>query len=496
METRASHLAAGLYGQGLRRGDHVGLYLMNGPKYLESFIALIKIGAVPFNVNYRYGFEELKYLFGNADAKAVIHGAEFTPLVERLMAALPKLGISVGVDDGQGIAHSGLDYETLMHSGDFDAAYDRDETDYLLQYTGGTTGMPKGVMWPHKAFFYACLGGGGLYQRKPPIKAFEEQAEIAETMYPWRLMPLAPLMHGAAIWSALTALLGGVTIVLDPLRGGFNAEHIWEQAEREGINSIQIVGDAMAVPLLEALKVNPGRWDLTRFMHLGSGGAVFSGHVKEAFKGPIPNIMITDGMGTSETGISGMAAPVKEGGFMRLPVDDNQTVISSGRIVDVGEVGYLARSGHTPIGYYGDSEKTAEIFQEIGPKLWVLTGDEARLDDDGMMTIFGRGSTCINTGGEKVYPEEVEEVLRAHPSVHDAAVVGLPDPKWGQAVNAVISLSQAEAPPALDEVKEFCRDKLAGYKLPKSLKVVPDIQRSPAGKQDYKWAKSVFTEAN
>lgn len=496
LDNRSTRLAAGLYGQDIRRGDHVGLYLMNGPEYLESFIALIKIGAVPFNVNYRYGFEELKYLFGNADAKAVIHGAEFSPLVERLMAELPKLHISVGVEDGQDLAHAGRDYAELMRSDGAAAVYERDEADYLLQYTGGTTGMPKGVMWPHKAFFYACLGGGGMYQRKPPIELPSEQGDTAESMYPMRIMPLAPLMHGAAMWAAWTALLGGVTIVLDPLRGGFDAQRIWDRVEREGVNSIQIVGDAMAVPLLEALETNPKRWDLSRFMHLGNGGAVFSQHVKDAFKGPIPNIMITDGMGTSETGISGMAAPVKQGGFMRLPIDAYQTVISDGRVVEVGEVGYLSRTGHTPIGYYGDPEKTSEIFQNIEGTLWVLTGDQARLDDDNMMTVLGRGSTCINSGGEKIYPEEVEEVLRAHPAIHDAAVVGMPDPKWGQVVSALVSLSKNMDAPTLENVKAFCRDQLAGYKLPKTLKVVPEIRRSPAGKQDYKWAKSVLTEAD
>jgi fatty-acyl-CoA synthase len=351
-------------------------------------------------------------------------------------------------------------------------------------------------MWPHKAFFFACLGGGGMYQRKPPIETSSEQADIAESMYPMRIMPLAPLMHGAAMWAAWTALLGGVTIVLDPLRGGFNAERIWDRVEREGVNSIQIVGDSMAVPLLEALKTNSRRWDLSRFMHLGNGGAVLSQHVKESFKGPVPNIMITDGMGTSETGISGMAAPAKQGGFMRLPVDDFQTVIIDGRIADIGEVGYLARTGYTPIGYYGDPEKTADIFQEINGKLWVLTGDQARLEDDGMMTVLGRGSTCINSGGEKIYPEEVEEVLRAHPAIHDAAVVGMPSTKWGEAVSAVVSLSKDMEPPSLDAVKEFCRDKLAGYKLPKVLKIVSKIHRSPAGKHDYKWAISVLEKAN
>ena len=496
LEARSSRLAAGLYGQGIRRGDHIGLYLMNGPEYLESFIALVKIGAVPFNVNYRYGYEELKYLFGNADAKGVIHGAEFSPLVARLKDVLPKLDISIGVEDGQGAPRSGLKYEALMQKEASGAGYDRDEQDYLLQYTGGTTGMPKGVMWPHKAFFYACLGGGGMYLRKPPIETPSEQGDTAESMYPMRIMPLAPLMHGAAMWAAWTALLGGVTIVLDPLRGGFKAEPIWDRVERECVNSVQIVGDAMAVPLLDALKENPERWDLSCFMHLGNGGAVFSQHVKDAFKGPVPNIMITDGMGTSETGISGMAAPIKEGGFMRLPIDENQTVIMEGRVVEVGEVGYLSRTGQTPIGYYGDAKKTAEIFQEVDGKLWVLTGDQARVDNDGMMTLLGRGSTCINSGGEKIYPEEVEEVLRSHPAIHDAAVVGMADPKWGQAVSALVSLSKDMDAPSLEELKSFCRDKLAGYKLPKSLKVVPEIHRSPAGKQDYKWAKSVLTKAN
>ena len=494
LDERSARLAAGLYEQDIRRGDHVGLYLMNGPEYLESFLALIKIGAVPFNVNYRYGFEELKYLFGNADAKAVIHGAEFSLLVERLRAELPKLVVTIGVEDGQGAPHAGVNYEELMQSDGTRAVYERDEADYVLQYTGGTTGMPKGVMWPHKAFFYGCLGGGGMYQQKPPISEPSEQGDTAESMYPMRIMPLAPLMHGAAMWAAWTALLGGVTIVLDTLRGGFDTERIWDRVEREGVNSVQIVGDAMAVPLLDALKAYPARWDLSRFMHLGNGGAVFSQHVKDAFKGVVPNVMITDGMGTSETGISGMAAPVKEGGFMRLPLDENQTVILDGEIVDVGEVGYLSRTGHTPIGYYGDPEKTAEIFQEIDGTLWVLTGDQARLDDDGMMTILGRGSTCINTGGEKVYPEEVEEVLRAHPAIHDAAVIGMADTKWGQAVSALVSLSKDMDAPSLEEVKTFCRDKLASYKHPKSLKVVPEIHRSPAGKQDYKWAQSVLTE--
>lgn len=497
MNDRADRLAAGLYGQGLRRGDKVGLYLMNGPEYLESFFAIIKIGAVPFNVNYRYGFEELKYLFANADTKAIIHGAEFSSLVKDLRETLPHIKLSIAVEDGQGgepeIAGS-LEYETLMQTETSGTVYERHEDDYMLQYTGGTTGMPKGVMWPHKAFFFACLGGGGMYVRKPPISAPHEQGELAAQSFPIRIIPLAPLMHGAAIWAALSAILGGVTIVLDPMRGGFDAEAIWDRVEREEVNVVQIVGDAMAVPLIKALQDHPGRWDLSRVINFGSGGAVFSQHLKDTIKEILPQIMVTDGMGTSETGISGMAAPTIKGGFMRLPIDTHQVVITEGRIAEVGETGYLSSTGHTPIGYYNDPEKTAGIFVTIDNTLWVQTGDQARVDDDGMMTVLGRGSTCINSGGEKIYPEEVEEVLRAHPSVHDAAVVGITNERWGQQVCAVISIMDGQDAPTLEGIQTFCREKLAGYKLPRALKIVQEIKRSPAGKQDYKWAKSVFAE--
>lgn len=497
MNDRADRFAAGLWEQGLRRGDKVGLYLMNGPEYLESFFAIIKIGAVPFNVNYRYGFTELEYLFSNADTKAIIHGAEFSPLVRDLKAVLSHIDLSVAVEDGQGadISVAGsLAYETLMETPPRMDPYVRHEDDYMLQYTGGTTGMPKGVMWPHKAFFFACLGGGGMYVRKPPISEPQEQGEIAGQSFPIRIIPLAPLMHGAAIWAALSAILGGVTIVLDPMRGGFDAEKIWDRVEREEVNVVQIVGDAMAVPLIKALEDHPGRWNLSRMINFGSGGAVFSQHLKDKIKEILPQIMVTDGMGTSETGISGMAAPTIKGGFMRLPIDANQTVITDGHIAKIGETGYLSRTGHTPIGYYNDPEKTAEIFVTINDTLWVQTGDQARVDDDGMMTVLGRGSTCINSGGEKIYPEEVEEVLREHPGVHDAAVVGMANERWGQQVSAVISITDGQDTPSLENVQEFCRSKLAGYKLPRALKVVSDIKRSPAGKQDYKWAKSVFAE--
>lgn len=499
MNERADRLAAGLAEHSIARGDHVGLYLMNGPEYLESFFAIIKLGAVPFNVNYRYTADELLYLFGNADAKCVIHGAEFSEIVKKLKAELPDLSVSVAVDDGQGgdpTRSNSLAYEDLMQTASANSRYERSEDDYMLQYTGGTTGMPKGVMWPHKAFFFACLGGGGMYLRQPPIKNPEEIAEMAVNGPPLRVLPVAPLMHGAAIWTALSGILGGVTMVLDPMRSGFDPEGIWDRVEREQVNVLQIVGDAMAVPLLNSLKAHPKRWDLSRLVHFGSGGAVFSKHIKEALKKHLPFTMMADGMGTSETGISGMSEPATDGGYMRLPSDEFQQVIVGDRIGEIGEIGYLSRTGNTPIGYYNDPVKSPEIFKEIDGMTWVMTGDQARLDADGMITVLGRGSTCINSGGEKIYPEEVEEVLRAHPAIHDAVVVGMPDEKWGQTVSAVVSLSSGTDVPDLDELKDFCRGDLAGYKLPRRLKIVEEISRSPAGKQDYKWAKTVLEGTN
>ena len=496
MNARSSQLAAALYAHGIRRGDKVGLYLMNGPEYLESFFAVCKIGAVPFNVNYRYKLDELLYLFGNSDAKAVIHHREFDPLVAQLKADLPALTVSIVVDDVDDPATStssvSLSYEAELSADHPVPALDRAESDYMLQYSGGTTGMPKGVMWPHKAFFFACLGGGGMYARKPPISLPDEQADIAEGGFPIRVMPVAPLMHGAAIWTALSAVLGGITLVLDPMRSGFDAEAIWDRVEAKHVNILQIVGDAMAVPLLQVLKDNPARWDLSRLIHFGSGGAVFSRHIKDELSKFLPNTMMGDGMGTSETGISGMGEPVKDGGFIRLPSNEVQRVVFDTEFAEVGETGFLARTGHIPIGYYNDPEKSAEVFKTIDDQVWAVSGDQARLDDDGMITIFGRGSTCINTGGEKVYPEEVEEVMRAHPDVADAVVVGLPDPKWGQAVAALISLLDKENAPNPDQIIDFCKDRLAGYKVPKHIKIMDVVKRSVAGKQDYKWAKAQF----
>jgi fatty-acyl-CoA synthase len=257
---------------------------------------------------------------------------------------------------------------------------------------------------------------------------------------------------------------------------------------------IQFVGDAMATPLRDVLRAHPGRWNLAHVVNLGSGGAVFSQHLKDDLKQLVPSAGITDGLGASETGMSGLAEKSDEG-VMRLPANEYQQVVVDGRIGIVGETGFVARTGNTPIGYYNDPVKTSETFITIDDKLWAVSGDAGRLDDDSKITVFGRGSTCINTGGEKVFPEEVEEALRTHPAIFDAVVAGRPDERWGERVIGIVSARAGVAQPAYEDVKVYLADKLAGYKLPKALVWVDEVKRSPAGKQDYRWAKDMAEKA-
>ena len=493
LNARCDRLATGLAAHGVQRGASVGLYLYNGPAYLEAFIAACKLGAVPYNVNYRYRADELRYLFVNADSAAIIHGAEFSPIIREVRDAVPTLKLTVAVEDGSNadIAGSVPYNELLAHEPG--GPWDRSAEDYLLCYTGGTTGMPKGVMWPHRAFVFACAGGAGYFNPHGPIQHPRDIESRARDGYPLKMFPLAPLMHMAAMWTVWSALLNGVTIVLDEGRI-FDPERVFDIAEREGANMIQFVGDAMATPLRDALRANPGRWNLPALVNLGSGGAVFSQHLKDDLKALVPSASITDGMGSSETGMSGMAEKSAEG-VMRLPANALQQVVVDARIAAPGETGFVARTGNTPIGYYNDPVKTAETFVTIDGQLWAVSGDAARLDEDGMITVFGRGSTCINTGGEKVFPEEVEEALRAHPAIFDAVVAGQPDERWGQRVIGVVSGRPGITEPSYDEVKAFLAERLAGYKVPKALIWVDEVKRSPAGKQDYRWAGEIAADA-
>lgn len=494
LDARANALASALAAGGVKRGDTVGLYMPNRAEYLEAFIAACKIGAAPFNVNYRYQADELRYLFSNARAAAIVHAAGYSDIVRQLRPDLPELKLTVAVDDGSNAAITGsLAYGEALsapHSG----PWVRDESDVILIYTGGTTGMPKGVMWPHRAFFFACAGAAGFFNPHGPANVPEDIASRAADAYPLSLFPVAPLMHGAAIWAVWSALLNGLTIVLDE-SPAFDPAEVWDTVVRHRASMVQIVGDAMAIPLRDALRDNPGRWDLSGVVNFGSGGAVFSRQVKDDIKAFLPaHATITDGMGSTETGISGQAETSSEG-MMRLPGGEGQKVVVDGRFARPGETGLIARSGNTPVGYFGDPEKSAEVFQTIEGRLWAISGDAARLDDDGMITVFGRGSTCINSGGEKIFPEEVEEALRAHPAILDAVVAGQADARWGERVVGIVSRRDGADQPSFDAVRDFLRERLAGYKLPKALVWVDEVKRSAAGKQVYRWAKELAKDA-
>jgi fatty-acyl-CoA synthase len=495
LNDRADRLASGLAAHGVGRGDTIGLYLMNRAEHVEAFIAAVKLGAVPFNVNYRYRAEELRYLFDNAQAAAIIHGAEYGDIVRQLRPDLPALRLCVAVDDGSAVSTEGsVPYADLLAS-EAVGPWERDETDIILTYTGGTTGMPKGVMWPHKAFVFACAGGGGYFNPSGPLVEPGDIDDRARNGYPLKIFPVAPLMHAAALWSIWSGMLNGLTVVLDEGRS-FDPVALWDKVDGLGVGIVQIVGDAMAIPLRDALLAHPDRWSLATMFNFGSGGAVFSQHVKDDLRRFLPESCgITDGMGSSETGVAGQASGAVGDGMMRLPANENQQVIIDDRLAAPGETGFIARSGYTPIGYFNDPVKSAEVFRTIDGRLWSVSGDAGRLDDDQMITMFGRGSTCINSGGEKIFPEEVEEALRAHPAIQDAVVAGQPDPRWGERVIGVVSLRAGQAQPDVEAVRTFLADHLAGYKIPKALVWVDEVHRSAAGKQDYRWAKSVAAEA-
>lgn len=497
LDKRINQLAAGLREQGVEAGDKVGLYLTSCPQYVELYMAAHKIGAVPFNVNYRYGAEELRYLFNNSHAAVIVHGQEFSPIMQEVRGDIPTLKLSVAVpDDSQTDfrAAGSIPYEDLIVGDGAVPDYARDaDKDIMLLYTGGTTGMPKGVMWPSNSFFFGCLGGGGYYHPDGIIKQPEEIASRALAAPQIRLYALAPLMHAAALWAVFTSLTVGQTIIMDPMPK-FDPERIWDRVVSDHASMIQLVGDAMAIPLLDTLKANPGRWKLDHMMAVGSGGAMFSGYLKDAFKEVLPHLHITDGLGSSESGVSGMGTST-DAGVLSLTASATQNVVVDGRLAKPGEQGILAKTGNVPLGYYNDPVKTAEVYQTVEGQTWVLSGDQARLEEDGSITVFGRDSTCINTGGEKVFSEEVEGALRTHPAVLDAVVVGLADPRWGAKVTAIISCREGQVAPTLEEAREHCRTLLSGYKLPRELVVVDEVVRSPAGKQDYRWAKKTAESA-
>ena len=492
LDERANQLAHFLSSRDVKAGDHVGLYLYNCNEYLEGMLACFKIRAVPINVNYRYVDEELLYIFDNANMVACIHNQEFVPHIATVKAAAPDLTTFIYVRDESQCDPTSIDsfeYESAIsnESADRDFA-ERSDDDLFILYTGGTTGMPKGVMWPHKNVFFAAMGGGGWFHPDGAISAPEEIASrVAD--FPIIGMALAPLMHGACWWYACIQLLAGNAVILNPARS-LVGEDVWAIVEEEKVNSISIVGDAMAVPLLDSLAANEGRWDLSSVFSVGSGGAVFSESKQEAFRQYFPNVFITNSFGSSESGNMGMDGGGKKGqGLGNVTKSEFMSVVSDiegepHRHVAPGETGIFARSGYIPVGYYNDPVKTAKTFVQVNAETWLLLGDEARLEEDNTITVYGRGSNCINSGGEKIFPEEVEQALKANPQIFDCLVVATPDERFGSKVTAVVAVRD-DVDVSLESIQEDARKHIAGYKLPRELHLVDEVPRAPSGKPAY-----------
>ena len=492
LDERANRLAHHLAAQGIGPGDHVGCHLRNGNEYLETMLACFKIRAVPINVNYRYEEEELRYLYRDADLKASVVQEEYLPRVEAVKDDLELLDHLIVVD-GSTAPKDGVAYEDALAASDPGRGFGpRSADDIMMIYTGGTTGMPKGVMWRHEDIFVAGMMGGNPMGE--PHKRPEDVAKMAAESGPLTMFAVAPLMHGAAQLAAFIAFWGGARVLLIQ---NFSGDGVLKLIEEEKANTLSIVGDAMALPIAEALE--QGEYDTSSLLALGSAGAILSQSTRDRLTAQLPNLMITDAFGASEVGYTGSAtedsSPDK--GLKFQPNDRTAVISDDMRIIEPGsdEIGRVAQRGHVPLGYYKDEKKTRETFVEVDGDRWVLLGDMATIDEDGVIHFLGRGSVCINSGGEKIYPEEVEAAIKAHDAVIDAVVAGIPDERWGQSVAAVLTVREGEKL-TQEELHKHLQGRIARYKLPRFTHIVDEIRRSPSGKCDYKWARDTLTEAS
>ncbi|MDH6242816.1 acyl-CoA synthetase [Mycobacterium sp. OTB74] len=507
--TRANRLAAYLHSQGLGchterdllaghevGQDLVGIYAYNGTEFIESLLGAFRARVAPFNVNYRYVKAELQYLLNDAGAKALIYHAAFAPTLAEVLPDLPNLTVLIQIADGSGneLLPGAVDYETIVNADVPPPPVKPSPDDLYVLYTGGTTGMPKGVLWRQHDIFMTSFGGRNMMTGEPSSSVQEIVDRVAASGE-LRMMILPPLIHGAAQWGAMTGLNSGQTIIFASTVESFDAQDIVSTIEREKVAIATVVGDAMARPLVTEIEkgLEAGTVDVSTLSVIANGGALFTPSVKARLVKALPNAIVVDGVGSSETGAQmshiSTAGSVSSGTFTagpdtRVVSEEFDTLLEPGHKGN----GWLAQEGYVPLGYKGDAAKTAKTFPSIGGIRYAVPGDRARLLDGGVIELLGRDSVTINSGGEKIFAEEVESALASHPAVVDVVVAGRPSERWGNEVVAVVALAEGKAVEAA-ELVEHASQSIARYKLPKAVVFRPVIVRSPAGKADYRWAK-------
>ena len=503
---RANRLAAYLHSRGLgcktersTLGGHevgqdlLGIYAYNGPEYVEAMLGAWRARVAPFNVNYRYVKNELHYLLADSGATALIYHATFAPRVADVLPQLPRLRVLIQIADesGNDLVHGAVDYESIVASGVAVLPQDEPSPDDLyVLYTGGTTGMPKGVLWRQHDIFMTSFGGRNLYTGEL-ANSYEDVAKRVADAPESRLMILPPLMHGAAQWAVMTAMTTGQSVVFSTVTDRFDADEVVRTIEREKVMAVTVVGDAMARPLAAAIET--GTADLSSLAVVANGGALLTPTAKQRLIDVKPGLIVIDGVGSSETGaqMTHMSASgaVATGKFNAGP-DTLVAAEDLSAILDPGHdgMGWLAQRGYVPLGYKGDAAKTAATFPVIDGVRYSVPGDRARHLEDGSIELLGRDSVTINSGGEKIFVEEVETAIASHPAVADVVVSGRPSERWGQEVVAIVALVDGASADAQELIDHAARS-LARYKLPKAVVFRPTIERSPAGKADYRWAR-------
>jgi 3-oxocholest-4-en-26-oate---CoA ligase len=512
---RSNRLAAYLHTRGLgchteRSGlaghevgqDLLGLYAYNGNEFVESLLGAFQARVAPFNVNFRYVKSELQYLLADSGATALVYHAAFAQRVAEVLPDLPRLRVLIQIadDSGNDLVHGAVDYDRIIRSSSSQPPpVQHSPDDLYVLYTGGTTGMPKGVLWRQHDIFMTSFGGRNLMTGEPAASIDEIVARVTGSAAT-KLMILPPLIHGAAQWSVMTALTTGQSVVFPSVVDHLDAEDVVRTIERERVSVVTVVGDAMARPLLAAVEkgLKNGTADVSSLGVIANGGALLTPFVKQRLIEALPNAVVVDGVGSSETGAQmhhmSASGAVSTGTFNAGPdtfvaAEDLASILSPGH----DGIGWLAQRGYVPLGYKGDAAKTAATFPVIDGVRYAVPGDRARHREDGSIELLGRDSVTVNSGGEKIFVEEVETAIASHPAVADVVVAGRPSERWGQEVVAVVALAEGARADA-DDLVAHAAQSLARYKLPKAIVFRPVIERSPSGKADYRWAREQAEE--